>query len=822
MRVPLSWLKDFVEITLPLEDLIHRMTMSGLEVGSVEQIGADWQRDKLFVGEVLAVKPHPNADRLVLAEVEYGQGTPQTVVTGAPNLRPGDHGQKIAFAVEGTRLRDGYSDTPRMQTLKRARIRGVESAGMVCSEKELGLSDEHTGVLILDPEAPVGQPLLDVLGDTVLDVELTPNLARANCILGMAREVAALTGQRLLQSWPPTDPLATGSHAAKTSYVTVTSADPHLCSRYSAALIENVIIQPSPPWMQHRLQLAGMRPINNIVDVTNYCMLETGQPLHAFDYERLALDGGIVVRQATSDEHLRTLDDVDRQLTTDMLLITDDSGPIALAGIMGGATTEISEQTQHILLESANFDFVSIRRTSQQLRLASEAAQRFGRGIDSQLTVSSLVRAGRLMEEFGGGTLHPEIADTYPQQPRPKTMTLQPTEVKRTLGMEFSLEEIVRILSALEFSCTTRTDGDKPHLEVSVPSYRLDVSIPADLIEEIARIHGYEAIPLMLINDVLPPQRSQPVLEGLEYTRDILAGCGLTEIISYAMTSLDSIDRARMEGPPANPEDYIRVANPISQEREFLRQSLLPSMLETLRTNSRYRERMLLFEIGRVYQPQSGEDLPREQHHLAIALTGTVQPASWHQGEEAPRLGFTHLKGIIETLVQRLNVPTLRFILASHPSLSPGKMAALDVGNEALGIAGEVHPQVCGRFDLPEQPVAILELNLDLLLAHRQQRRYQPISRFPAVLEDMALVVDADTPAQAVEDTIRATGGELLRQTELFDLYQGEPIPPGKKSLAYALTFQAEDRSLTEDEVRTIYQRIQQRATAELGAQPRR
>jgi phenylalanyl-tRNA synthetase beta chain len=821
MRVPLSWLKDYVDITLSIDDLVHRMTMAGLEVGSVEQVGRDWQRDKLLVGEVVEVKPHPNADRLLLAVVAYGQDTPQTVVTGAPNLRPGDHGQKVAFAIEGAELWDAYSEEPRMRTLKRARIRGIESSGMVCSEKELGLSDEHTGVLILDPQAPLGQPLQDVLGDTVLDVDLTPNLARAGCIIGMAREIAALTGQPLRQPWPPADALLSAAFTAQTTYVTVASADAELCPRYSAALIEHVTIAPSPAWMQRRLQLAGMRPINNIVDITNYCMFETGQPLHAFDYETLVLDGGIVVRPAQAGERLRTLDDVERTLTPEMLLITDASGPIALAGVMGGAATEVSSHTRHVLLESANFNFINIRRTSQQFRLSSEAAQRFGRGIDSELTLPALVRAGRLMEDLGGGTLHAEIADTYPQPPRPRTIRLRPAEVSRSLGMDFRTDDIARMLSALEFTCVPHTQNDDTYLEVGVPSYRLDVSIAADLIEEIARLHGYDNIPLTLINDVLPPQRSQPVLQGLEQTRDILVGCGLTEIISYALTSLDSINRAQLDQPAAHPEAYIRVANPISQEREFLRQTLLPSMFETLRANSRYRQRMLLFEIGRVYLPQPAQDLPLEQRWLAIALTGTVQPASWHQGEETPCLGFTHLKGVLETLVQRLNVPNLQIHIASHPTFAPGRTASLALGGTPLGIVGEVHPQVCERFDLPEQPVAMLELNLDLLLAHRQTRRYQVISRFPAVLEDMALVVDADMPAQAVAAAIRAAGGDLLRHIELFDLYQGEPIATGKKSLAYALTFQADDRSLTEDEIRTIYQRIQQYTATALGAQPR-
>lgn len=822
MRVPLSWLQDFVEVTLPVDDLVHRLTMAGLEVGDVEYIGADWQPDKLFVGEVIEVTPHPNADRLVLATVAYGQAQPQTVVTGAPNLRPGDRGQKVAFAVEGAELIDAYSDTPGTRVLKRAKIRGVESAGMVCSEKELGLSDDHEGVLILDSGATIGQSLRDYLGDVVLDIELTPNLARANNIIGMAREVAALTGQSIRQ-WPPQDVMLAGPYAAKTTYTAVSSADPQLCARYSAALIENVTIQPSPAWMQRRLRLAGMRPINNIVDITNYCMLETGQPLHAFDYDKLQLSrNGIVVRQAEPGERLLTLDGIDRELAPDMLLITDDSGPIALAGVMGGAATEVSESTRHILLESANFDFLSIRRTSQQLRLYSEAAQRFGRGMDPELTPLGLLRAGRLMETVGGGTLHSDIADTYPNRPGTKQIALPLGDVKRLLGIDVGLDETVRMLTALEFGCTVQTQGDATTIDVKVPSYRLDVSIPADLIEEIARIHGYDAIPSTLMRDVLPPQRSQPQRQGMEQTRDILAGCGLTEIISYSLTNLDLINQLNPGQPQANPDDYVRVANPLSTEREILRQTLLPSMVETLQSNSRFRQRMLLFEIGRVYLPQPGEELPAEPRRLAIGLTGPIHPASWQTSPDVTAyLGFTHLKGVLDTLVKRLNAPELRYESASHPALHPARTAALHMHGASIGIMGELHPQLRESLALLDQPVALLELDLDALIAARQPRHFIPIARFPAVLEDMALVMDADVPARAVQDTIEAAGGELLRHVELFDVYQGESIPTGKKSLAYALTFQADDRSLTENEVRMIYQRIQQRAAAELNAHPR-
>ena len=814
MRAPLSWLKEYVDIVIPLDDLVHRMTMAGLEVGEVERVGAEWQRDKLFVGEIVDVSAHPNADRLVLATVAYGQAEPQTVVTGAPNLRPGDCGQKVAFAIEGAELWDGYSDAPRRKKLIRTSIRGVDSSGMVCSERELGLSDDHTGVIILDPGLVVGQPLQDALGDTVLDVELTPNLARANCIVGLAREIAALTGQPW-RRWPANG-AGSAPLAAVTAYGSVATSDADLCARYSASLIENVSIQPSPPWMQRRLQYAGQRPINNIVDVTNYVMLETGQPLHAFDYEKL--QGGVVVRRARPGETMQTLDGVERQLTTDTLLITDDSGPIALAGVMGGAATEVNERTRHVFLESANFHFVNIRRTSQHFRLHSEAAQRFGRGVDPNLTIPALLRASRLMETLGGGSLRTEIADTYPAPPVTRHVTLRAAEVSRILGMDFSVADMTRILTSLEFGCATSARNGDTRLEVTVPSHRLDVSEAADLIEEIARVYGYDAIPSTLIRDVLPPQRSQPHLEGLERTRDILVGCGLTETLSYSLSSLDSINRARAEGTPAVADDYVGLANPISSERQLLRQSLLPSLLETLSANRRYRQRMALFEIGRVYRPQAGQELPLEQRYLGIAVTGALLPPSWHGSDESPQFGWTHLKGMIDTLAQRLNAPQVRFAGATHPTLHPARAAALSVGGEPLGFAGDVHPQVCERFDLADQPVAIVELNLDTLLRHRQPRRYRPVSRFPAVLEDVALVVDDELPAQAVEDAIRTAGGEWLREVTLFDLYYGEPIPAGKKSLAYALTFQADDRSLTEDEVRVLYRRIQEHTAAELGA----
>jgi len=828
MRVPLSWLRDYVDILLPLPELAERLTLAGLEVGEIETIGLPgaelvWDRDKVVVAEVREVKAHPNADRLVLAAVDYGGGELETVVTGAPNLFPyrGQSGLrlKVAFAMEGAALYDGHAQELRIVRLKRTRIRGVPSRAMVCSEKELGLGDDHTGIILLPDDAPApGTPLADYLGDVVLDLDLTPNLARCFSMVGVAREVAALTGATL--RLPDTSMRAEGTPAAEQARVVI--EDPDLSNRYSATIVRGIEIGPSPYWMQRRLALAGMRPINNIVDITNYVMLELGQPLHAFDYdlllERAKRTGHdiptIIVRRAREGERMRTLDGVERELTPDMLMICDTLGAIAVAGVMGGEETEIHDGTRNVLLESAHFDFISNRRTAQALKIPSEATARFGRGVPASGTVAAAQRASELMRVLAGGEIAPGVVDAYPVPQPVVTVDLPVGEVERILGIAIPKGEIVSLLKALEFE--VRDGGEVLH--VTVPQHRLDVAIPADLCEEIARMYGYDRIPTTLMDDELPPQRSNRELEIEEQVRDILVGTGLQEVITYSLGNLETYARLAPGGPPPDPEDYIRLANPLTPEREYMRRTLMSHLLETVRDNLRFGERIALFEIGRVYWPRKGEVLPEEPRHLCIAMTGPREARSWLAPASEP-FDFVDLKGIVDTLIERLHLLDVTFAPARHPTFHLGRAATLSVAGVETGVLGEVHPTVCEAYDLGERRVCLAEFNLEKLLATAGRPvQVVPVSTYPAVYEDLAIVVDEGTPAAQVRDVIARAGGKVLRKVELFDVYRGAQIGAGKVSLAYALTYQADDRTLNDKAVAQIRARIVRRLERELGA----
>jgi len=842
MRVPLSWLKEYVDIDMPIEQLAQRLTMAGLEVAAIEYVGrkppqrrqglhaakeeTEPKRESLsweniYVGEIIEVKPHPNADRLRQALVNYGQEQPATSVVGAPNINIGDRGQKVALALAGAKLVDAYAKEFKLFTVKPTRLRGVASEAVICSEKELGISDDHTGVLILDDDAPIGAPLAEFIGDIVLELDLTPNLSRCLSIIGVAREVAALTGKRL--KIKRSDLNKSGSI---NDQVEVEIADTDLCSRYSAGLIRDIKIGPAPFWMRWRLILAGMRPINNIVDITNYVMLEWGQPLHAFDYDKLHSKKGkqakaIIVRRAKLGEKITTLDGVERDLTEDMLLITDGAGPVAIAGVMGGLETEVTEQTRNILLESANFSWVNNRRTSQALKITSEASLRFSRGLPAELTVPALRRASGLMQNLAGGNAC-GIVDVYPVKQEKKTIELAPFEVKRILGMEVSAERIIGILEALEFKCEKKDDL----LKVTVPDHRLDVEIPADLIEEIARVIGYEQIPTTLLSDTLPPQHRNLDLELEERVRDILVGCGLTEVITYSLTNLGSIAKLDPTKKPPDAKEYIKLANPLTSEREYLRKTLMTSILETVQSNLRYTDRIAIFEIGRVYLPKTGaspkskvQSLPEEPRRLCIALTGPRYERSWAAGRILT--DFFDLKGVVEALLKNLGLKNYAFRKVEHPTFHPQRVAALILDGESIGIMGEVRAEVALSFDLSGR-IFLAELDLERLLKMVPATRYyEPLPRFPEIIRDIAVVVDEDVSNEQIYNAIVMAGGQLLKQVTLFDLYRGEPIPKEKKSLAYSLTYRAEDRTLTDEEVNEIHQRIQQRLEQELGAQVR-
>ncbi len=824
MRVPISWLKEYVEIPLPVSELAERLTFAGLEVADIQTIGLagaalPWDPERMVVGQVLEVRPHPDADRLVLARVEYGVGQPKTVVTGAPNLRIGDSGQRVAFALEGARHWDGYSETAQPTVLKGRKVRGIYSDAMILSEKELGLSDDHTGVLVLDETAPVGTPLADYMGDVVLDVEITPNMARCLSVLGVAREVAALTGGRV--RYPPGEMQAEGEPIA--GRVAIAIADPSLCARYAATLIAGVRIGPSPEWIRRRLRLAGIRPISNVVDVTNYVMLEWGQPLHAFDYDVLVRRAQgvprITVRPARPGEVLTTLDGVTRTLGPDRLLITDEAGPIAIAGVMGGAETEVTSATRTVLLEAANFHFVSIRKTTQALKLPSEASARFGRGVPPSAAVPAAMRATRLMRALGGGEIARGVADCYPAPQVPPVILLTTEEVRRILGIDLSRAEIERILRSLEFGC--EPDGETGLL-VTAPDHRLDIGTgvtgAADLIEEVARIHGYDRIPVTEMADTLPPQRDAGEVDLEERVRNLLVTGGLQEVITYRLTTPER-EAVLTAGDGGNgPHGYVQVANPISADRVVMRRTLIPGLLEVIAHNARLRDRLWFFEIGPVYLPVEGTELPAEPRRLAIGMAGRVAPASWRDPDPC-RTDFFDLKGEVEALLRGLHLHAIGFEAVTLAAFAPGRTARLVVGGQAVGILGQIRPHVQAAFDLPTGPICLAEFDLEALLASVPlTHRIVPVPRYPPALQDVALVVDEQVPADDLAAAIRAAGGTLLADVRLFDVYQGQQVPPGKKSLAFSLVFQAMDRTLTDAEVETEKRRIVETVARTLGA----
>ena len=842
MKVPLSWLEDYVDITIPIPELAERLTLAGLEVETIKYIGLPgaelpWDAERIVVGELRAVRFHPNADRLVLAEVEYGGPETEVVVSGPPSLLE-MRGQsnlhlKVAFAMEEVRLYDGHAEGWHVRKLKKTSIRGVPSRAMVCSEKELGLSDEHMDIIYLPDDAPVGTPLADYLGDAVLEFDIKGPFAHLYSVFGVAREVAALLGVPLKRSVHEVLERHPAELTPMPDFLVLEIADPDLCPRYSAAFIRGVKVGPAPFWMQLRLRHAGMRPINNIVDITNYVMLELGQPLHAFDYHLLrprpALSdaegaGGdrpaIIVRRARPGEQMATLDGELRTFDEEMLLITNGGGPVAVAGVMGGLESEVTEATTDVLLESANFHFLNVRRTSRLLGLTSDASQRFGRRVDPELTVKAAARAAHLMAELGGGAVVPVIGDLYPGRQPQRVIELDPTYVTRILGIEIPTDEIVRILTSLQFQVTpsSSTHSSSTHLLVTIPSHRPDVTLPVDLAEEVGRIWGYDHFPTTLMRDELPPQRANPRLEGTERVRDLLIGCGLDEVITYSMVDIEDEGNLWPQGSQFDLGNYLRVRNPLSAERAYLRQTLLPSLLNTTRENLRFLDRVSIFEVGAVYLPVEGQTLPNEPYRLCIVTTGPRDARSWMAGQDRTPVDFYDLKGVVEILLTGLGLKGT-FEPGKHPAFHPGRCAQVSVGDDIVGVMGELHPLVREPFGLPAQPVCALEFDLDrLLAAWGAPRRMAPISVHPPVYEDLAVVVNEGVPAVRVRDLIAQTGSSLVRSVVLFDVYRGEQVGVGKKSLAYRLTYQADDRTLTDREVAKLRGKIMRRLERELGA----
>lgn len=846
MRVPISWLKEYVDLNVSTTELVQRLTLAGLEIATVHQVGDWWDPATLIVGQVRAVLPHPDADRLVLVDVDYGGAEPQRVVTGAPNLyayreAAGLPVLKVAFAREGAVLMDAYSDQrprPKKQ-LKASKIRGVRSAGMVCSERELGLSEEHEGIILLPEDAPVGMPLRDYLGDEVLEVELTPDMARCLSIIGIAREVAALTDAPL--HLPAAVSAVTTPGQQASDYVKVEIADPDLCNRYTALIIKDVQVGPSPRWLQERLTKAGMRPINNIVDITNYVMLEWGQPLHAFDYDILVqraqrvgdASPTIIVKRAQAGEKFTTLDNVQRTLDGSMLMITDTAGSIAIAGVMGGQESEVSDGTRTILLEAATFEGINNRRTASQLRLPSEASYRFARGVPATLNPIAAHHAAELMRQYAGGQVVAGMVDAYPVVQPVRTVYTTVSDMRRLLGMDVSQAAILNALHRLDFRATVVNAvaanasaeatfalhrlPDEPLVEAVAPWHRLDIAIPADLTEEVARIIGYEHVGATLINDVLPTQQRNDIFLTEELVRSVLSGIGLQEIINHPLTNPENHEKlqapAITKSHNGEPAPYITLLNPIMPERRAMRRSLIVSTLENLARNLRHTARLTTFEVGRVYLPEQGDGvLPLEDRRICLALTGPRRLTNFHPDPSATEeMDFYDLKGVVELLLHRLGYNVNRTEYRAHPDTGVfgPRCAEIFVDGRSVGQLGEIHPQVRAAFDLGAGRINVAEVRLQpLLKPHWELQPMQPISAYPPVVEDLAFEVAEEVTAQQVQQAIRQGGDERLAAIELFDIYRGEPLPVGHKSMAYRLTYQSLQRGLNEKEVSHLRQRI--------------
>ena len=809
MQVPLSWLKNYVPVSLSPKELAHRLTMAGTEISGVQDIGGNWDRDKILIGRVLKVDRHPNADRLTLPTVDLGNGETATVVCGAPNV---GEGQRVAFAKEGARLVNARSG--KVEELKAAKIRGVISAGMVCSERELGLGEDHEGILVLDEGAPVGMPLTDYMGDVVLDAEVTPNRPDCLSVLGIAHEVAALTGEKVTE--PDLAYPVEGEPIEE--QVKIEIADPHLCPRYTASLVTGLTIGPSPQWLKDVLVRAGQRPINNVVDITNYAMLEYGQPIHAFDLDTIR-DRTIIVRAARPGEKLVTLDNETRTLDPPMLAIADSRNAIALAGVMGGADTGIQDTTTSVLLESANFDSINTRRTGSALRLSTEASYRFERGIRADLAPLALRRATQLILQIAGGKAAKGIVDLYPGQKAPPMIKATRGRINKVLGADLGMGQIERILTSLGFQ-PSGEPGAKDELSVIAPYWRSDIALQEDLVEEVARIVGYDNVPTTMLSTPVPHHEPQPLRELRERIRDTLAASGMQEVISYSLT-----DRKLLDGVEALADgtEPLKIANPMSSEMQYLRTSLRGSILKTLDANRRnlQGEGMRLFEIGRVYLPKEEakeKDLPTEKEIVVGVFSGPRFPISWLAPQK--NMDLFDAKGVLESVSRQINA-RIEYEPSTDPILHHGKTARLLCEDIVVGVVGEVHLRVLERFNLGADPVSMFEIDLEPLhdAMPRTGARYAGISRFPESERDIALVVDHQVPSARIQSIIESH--KLVARSSPFDLYTGHGIPEGKNSIAYRVVFQSPTGTLTAEEIDRAERDILRKLTREVGAQLR-
>ncbi|NLA11898.1 MAG: phenylalanine--tRNA ligase subunit beta [Firmicutes bacterium] len=803
MRIAYNWLKEYIELELPAEELADRLTLAGIEVEAVERPAA--APAKVVVGEIITLEEHPQNRRLLVATVNAGGGAHRQVVCGARNIAAG---KKVPLALPGAVL-------PGRGLLEALEIEGVLSEGMLCSGEELGLEiGSPEGVLLLDPAALPGAALGEALelDDRILILDLTPNRADCLGLLGAAYEVAALTGAAVKH--PPAVPRESSRDAAALLRVNV--QEPALCSRYTARVIEDITVGESPLWLQLRLLKSGMRPINNVVDITNYVMWEYGQPLHAFDFN-LTRGGEIIVRRGRPGEVLVTLDGNERALAEEVLVIADTAGAVALGGVMGGESTEINPSTRAVLLEAALFDPVSTRRTAGRYNIPSEASKRFERGVNPDWVAEASGRAALLFSELAGGKVLRGLLDSNPAPSRPRRVSVRPHRINEVLGVEIPRDEVRTILKRLGFS----TGEEGRRLAVTIPLRRNDISLEEDLIEEVARLYGYDKIPATLPRGELLESREElpERLQGL--SRETLIACGFNEIITYSFISPRALRTLQLPEEDRRLQ-AISLHNRLSEEQSIMRTTLLPGLLKTMQDNFYHREMdQLLFEIGAVYLPRRLPlaELPREKVRLSLGATGQLPSPNWHTASQPA--GFFVVKGAVEALLRRLGIAEAEYVPVERPFLHPARGAAVVIAGEEAGFLGELRPQVAEIWDYP-QPAAVAELDLELLLEKaRPVPHVAPLPRFPAGLRDIAVVAPRSLSAAEAQRSIYEAGGGLVEKVLLFDLYEGAQIPGDGRSLAFTVTYRHPDRTLTESEISAAHSRIEE-ALAKLGAVLRR
>ena len=797
MKVSLSWLNDYVNIEMAPSDLADALTMVGLEIESLTE--RYHYLDTVFVGRIEQIRPHPKADKLHLCTVDTGREK-ISVVCGAPNA---EIGMLSPIALPGTEFPEGF-------VLEKSVIRGETSEGMLCSEGELGLGDDRSGIMHLDPSLSVGDQLAPALGlsDTVFEIEITPNRPDCLSVIGVAREIAAIQKSRL--TYPDSKIDDADDRISRQTSIKIEAPD-H-CPRYVARLLEGIQIKPSPFWLQQRLLSVGLRPINNIVDVTNFVLMETGQPLHAFDFDRLS-QNRIVVRTANKGETFLTLDQKERVLDDEMLMICDGEKPVAIGGVMGGLNSEIEENTTRVLLESAYFNPVSIRRTAKQLGLSTDAAYRFERGVDPGGTITAANRAAKLMAEVSGGNIIGGLIDEYPNRQSVRSLKLSTQKTNRLLGTRLQRKQIERLLKSIEFTVEEpEAEKDKNSLVVTSPSFRVDISRPEDLMEEVARLYGYNNIPTTFPQMPAAGRLSTKEINLRDRARQLMNGLGFREAINYSFAHRQLADRLRLAAVDFR-RQLVNILNPLTEEQAAMRTSLVPGLLQTARYNfAQQIKNLKIFEIGKIFIGEDPQRLPQETEMLAGIWTGTRYDASWH-GQETP-CDFYDIKGTVERFLEALQIDDIQFRRLPENQCTytrPGYSAVILSNQNQLGVVGQLHPQVLADFDL-EQTTFLFELNFDFLVPLLKDTTVsKPIPKFPAIFRDITIIVDKVHEAQDIMSTALKQAPELVEDISLLSVFEGAPIAQGKKSVSLRVTYRSSQKTLEDEDVTPIHQSIADR-----------